>query len=135
MKSDTEIRDDVIEELRWDPEISQPDAVGVAVMDGAVTLTGHVQTYAEKLAAARAAERVYGGKAIANDVQVKLSGSPRDDSDVARVIAHVLENNVQIPQGSVQARVEGGWGSRSKVRSSTISSGVKRSGWSATSGG
>ena len=62
MKSDTEIRDDVINELRWDPQITDPDAIGVAVSDGAVTLTGHVATYTEKLAAARAAERVYGSR-------------------------------------------------------------------------
>jgi osmotically-inducible protein OsmY len=109
MKSDTEIRADVIDELQWDPQISDPEAIGVAVMDGAVTLTGHVPTYAEKLAAARAAERVYGVKAVANNLKVKLSGAPRDDSDLARAIAHVLDNNVQIPGGKVHARVEDGW--------------------------
>jgi osmotically-inducible protein OsmY len=109
MKSDTEIKDDVIEELRWDPQISDPDAVGVAVSDGAVTLTGTVPSYAEKLAAARAAERVYGVKAVANDLKVRLPGSPRDDSDVARAIAHVLQWNVQVPEGRVHARVENGW--------------------------
>jgi osmotically-inducible protein OsmY len=109
MKSDTEIRDDVIDELQWDPQISDPDAIGVAVVDGAVTLTGHASSYAEKLAAARAAERVYGVKAVANDLKVKLSGSPRDDSDIARAIAHILEWNVQIPEGRVRARVENGW--------------------------
>ena len=60
MKSDAEIRDDVINELHWDPQVTKPEAIGVAVKDGAVTLTGHVPSYAEKLAAARAAERVYG---------------------------------------------------------------------------
>ena len=80
----------------------------IAVMDGAVTLTGHVPSFAEKLAAARAAERVYGVKAVANDLKVKLAGSPRDDSDIARAIAHVLEWNVQIPEGQVRARVENG---------------------------
>jgi osmotically-inducible protein OsmY len=109
MKSDTEIRDDVIEELRWDPQITEPDAIGVAVTDGAVTLTGSVRTYAEKLAATRTAERVYGVKAVANELKVKLAGVPRDDSDIARAIAHVLENNVQVPEGKVHARVEGGW--------------------------
>ncbi len=53
MKNDAEIRDDVTEELRWDPQITDPDAIGVAVADGAVTLTGKVPSYAEKLAAAR----------------------------------------------------------------------------------
>ena len=74
-----------------------------------MTLTGTVPSYAEKLAAARAAERVYGVKAVANDLKVKLPGAPRDDSGIATAIAHVLENNVQIPEGRVHARVEDGW--------------------------
>jgi osmotically-inducible protein OsmY len=52
VKTDSEIRDDVIEELCWDPQLTDPDAIGVAVQDGAVTLTGTVPSYAEKLAAA-----------------------------------------------------------------------------------
>jgi osmotically-inducible protein OsmY len=109
MKTDEDIREDVIRELQWDAQISHPEAVGVAVKDGAVTLTGHTESYAEKLAAERAAERVYGVKAVANDLTVQLSGAPRDDSDIATAIAHVLDNNVQIPRGRVQARVEDGW--------------------------
>ena len=109
VKSDSEIRGDVINELQWDPQITDPDAIGVAVADGAVTLTGTVPSYAEKLVAARAAERVYGVKAVANDLKVKLPGAPRDDSGIATAIAHVLENNVQIPEGRVHARVEDGW--------------------------
>src|SRR5260221_581458 len=109
MKTDAEVKEDVIRELRWDPQLTEPDAIGVAVKDGAVTLTGHTSTYVEKLAAARATERVYGVKAVANDLEVRLSGAPRDDSDIATAIAHDLENNVQIPEGRVRARVEGGW--------------------------
>lgn len=109
MKSDSEIRDDVIEELRWEPRISDPDTIGVAARDGAVTLTGSVPSYAEKLAAVQAAERVYGVKAVANDLKVKLPGTPRDDADIATAIAHVLEWNVQIPEGKVHARVQDGW--------------------------
>ncbi len=109
MKTDAEIKDDVIQELRWDPQISEPDAIGVSVKDGAVTLTGRTSTYAERLAAARAAERVYGVKALANDLTVSLSGIPRDDSDIATAIAHVLDNNVQIPAGQVQAEVQACW--------------------------
>lgn len=109
MKSDDEIRDDVIRELRWDPQISDPEAIGVAVTDGAVALTGHTSTYAEKLAAERAARQVYGVKAVANDLRVRLSGSPRDDADIARAIAHILDWNVQIPTGRVQATVQNGW--------------------------
>jgi osmotically-inducible protein OsmY len=109
MKTDSEIRDDVINELRWDPQVTNPDAIGVAVTDGAVTVTGNVSTYAEKLATARAAERVYGVKAVANELQVKLPGAPQDDSDIARAIAHVLDWNVQVPEGRVHARVQNGW--------------------------
>ena len=109
MKTDSEIRNDVINELRWDSQIINPDAIGVAVTDGAVTLTGDVPTYAEKLAVARAAERVYGVKAVANELRVKLPGAPPDDSDIARAIAHVLEWNVQVPEGRVHARVQNGW--------------------------
>jgi osmotically-inducible protein OsmY len=109
MKSDAEIKEDVMRELQWDLQISDPGAIGVAVKDGAVTLTGHTPTYAEKLAAARAAERVYGVKAVANDINVELAGTPRDDSEIATAIAHVLDNNVQIPPGQVRARVQNGW--------------------------
>jgi osmotically-inducible protein OsmY len=109
MKSDAEIKEDVIRELQWDPQVRDPDAIGVAVKDGAVVLMGHAPTYAEKLAAARAAARVYGVKAVADDIEVRLSGEPMDDADIARAIAHALESNTQIPEGKVLARVQGGW--------------------------
>ena len=108
MKSDSEIREDVIRELQWDPQISDPDSIGIAVKDGAVTLTGHVSSYPEKLAAAKAAERVYGVKAVANDLEVRLPGLPRTDDDIARAIAHILEWNVSIPPDRVKARVQNG---------------------------
>jgi osmotically-inducible protein OsmY len=109
MKSDSEIREDVIRELQWDPQVPDPEAIGVAVTDGAVTLTGNVPTYGRKLAAVRAASRVYGVKAVADELRVKLDTDPRDDSDIARAIAHVLEWNTQIPEGQVHARVQAGW--------------------------
>ena len=79
METDAQLKDDVIEELRWDPQISDADAIGVGVKDGAVILSGHVPSYAEKLAAAQAAERVNGVRAVANDLKVELPGAPRDD--------------------------------------------------------
>jgi osmotically-inducible protein OsmY len=72
-------------------------------------LTGGVSTYAQKLAAVRAASRVYGVKAVADEMKVKLAGTPRDDSDIAQAIAHVLEWNTQIPEGKVHAQVRAGW--------------------------
>src|SRR6476620_9961912 len=109
MKSDSQIREEVIQELRWDPQVTDPDAIGVAVKDGAVTLTGAVSTYAQKFAAVRAASRVYGVKAVADELTVKPTGEPRDDSDIARAIAHILDNNTQIPEGKVHAQVRAGW--------------------------
>jgi osmotically-inducible protein OsmY len=99
----------VLRELQWDPQLPEPEAIGVAVKDGAVTLTGHTSTYAAKLAAVHAASRIYGVKAVADELVVRLPGDPRDDSDIAQAIAHVLEWNTQIPTGKVQARVHSGW--------------------------
>ena len=109
MKTDAQLKDDVLEELRWSPQISDAGAIGVGVKDGAVILSGHVPSYAEKMAAARAAERVNGVKAVGNDLNVALPGAPRDDADITKAIAHVLEWNVNVPEGQVQARVEHGW--------------------------
>jgi osmotically-inducible protein OsmY len=109
VKSDAEIREDVTGELHWDPQVPDPEAIGVAVKDGAVTLTGAVPTYAEGLAAVRAASRAHGAKAVADELRVRLAGEPRDDSGIARAIAHVLEWNTQIPEGRAQARVQAGW--------------------------
>jgi osmotically-inducible protein OsmY len=109
MRADADIRQDVIRELQWDPQVSDPDAISVAVQDGAVTVGGHAPTYAEKLTAVRAAERVCGVRAVADEIKVRVAGQPRDDSDIARAIAHVLEWNTQIPEGKVRAQVRGGW--------------------------
>jgi osmotically-inducible protein OsmY len=91
-----------------DVQVPDPDAIGVAVTDGAVTLTGHTSTYAQKQAVAQAAERVNGVKAIADELTVHLHGA-RDDEDIARAIAHVLTSNVHIPQGKVHAQVKNRW--------------------------
>jgi osmotically-inducible protein OsmY len=109
MKTDAQLKDDVIEELRWDPQISDAEVIGVGVKDGAVILSGQARSYAEKMAAARAAERVNGVKAVANDLNVALPGAPRDDADITKAIAHVLEWNVQVPEDRVHATVEHGW--------------------------
>lgn len=109
MKPDAELREDVILELTWDPQVTDPDAIAVAVKDGAVTLAGRVPAYAENLAAVRAAGRVAGVRAVADQLRVQLSGKPLDDSDIARAIAHALDWNTQVPQGKVRATVQAGW--------------------------
>ena len=72
MKTDSEIQKDVIEELKWVPLLNSTE-IGVAVKDGIVTLTGLVDTYAKKAGAENAARKVSGVKAVAEDIQLKVS--------------------------------------------------------------
>lgn len=108
MKPDAELREDVIRELAWDPQVTDPDAIAVAVKDGAVTLAGRVPAYADGLAAVRAATRVQGIRAVADELRLRLAAQPRDDSDIAQAISHVLEWNAQLPEGQVRATVQAG---------------------------
>ena len=93
--TDERIRDAVLHQLDWEPEFDA-SAVGVAVEDGVATLTGTVDSYAEKLAIERAAKRVYGVRGVANDLQVKLTDE-RNDSDIAHDCVTALRNRVSVP--------------------------------------
>ena len=107
MRSDSQIRDDVIDQLRWEPTVTSTD-IGVTVKDGVATLTGRVPYYAEKLAAERAAQRVAGVKAVAEEIQVELLGShERDDTDIAGAAVDALAWHVWVPS-TVKATVEKG---------------------------
>lgn len=75
MKSDSQIREEVIQELRRGPRVTDPGAIGVGVKDGAVTLAGAVSTYARKLATVRAASWVYGVKAVAENAATAVAAS------------------------------------------------------------
>ncbi len=72
MKTDSELQHDVLDELKWEPSMDAAH-IGVSAKDGVVTLSGHVSSYAEKFAAERAAKRVQGVLAVANELEVKLS--------------------------------------------------------------
>ena len=80
--TDIRIRDAVMRQLEWDPRV-EASAVGVTATHGTVTLTGFIDTYAGKLAAERAAKRVHGVRAVANDIDVRLK-LERTDADIAR---------------------------------------------------
>ena len=82
-------------ELKWDPRVTSDD-MGVAVKDGVVTLTGFVPSYWEKDAAEKAAKRVYGVKAVANDLEVKLLSS-RTEPEIARDIVSRVAESRQYP--------------------------------------
>lgn len=102
---DVRVRDAVTRQLEWDPQVDV-SAVGVAAKDGTVTLTGYVDTYPGKLAAERAAKRVTGVRAVANDIEVRLK-LDRTDPDIAADTAKALELHSTIPEG-VQAVVHNG---------------------------
>jgi osmotically-inducible protein OsmY len=109
MKTDAQLRAGVQAELAWDPAVNAAD-VGVIVDHGVVTLTGHLRSYAEKLAAERAALRVSGVKALAIETSVKLAaGLERTDADLAQAVERALEWNVQVPRGAIKPMLEGGW--------------------------
>ncbi|KUM04987.1 BON domain-containing protein [Chromobacterium subtsugae] len=109
MKNDMQLQQDVIAELNWDPSINATH-VGVSASDGAVTLTGHVSSYAEKWAAERAALRVAGVKALAIEMDVQLPNADRrDDADISRSVANLLQQMAEIPKEGLQVMVEKGW--------------------------
>jgi osmotically-inducible protein OsmY len=109
MRTNQQLQLDVIDELSWEPSVEASD-IGVVTKDGVVTLTGHVRTYAEKVAAEKAAERVEGVHAVANEVEVRIpSSSRRDDADIARAALDTLKWNVSIPDDRIKLVVQDGW--------------------------
>ena len=103
--TDISMKDAVMRQLDWDPEVDST-AVGVTAKDGAVTLTGYIGTYIGKLAAERAAKRVRGVRAVANDIEVRLR-LERVDPDIAADIVRALDLYSRIPV-TVQATVHHG---------------------------
>ena len=109
MKTDAQLKRDVTAELEWEPSINASH-VGVAVNDGVVTLTGHLDTYAEKYAIERAVQRVAGVKAIAVELDVKLDpGHKRSDSEIAAAAETALKWHSLVPAERIQVKVEKGW--------------------------
>jgi osmotically-inducible protein OsmY len=108
MKTDAELKRDVMDELSWEPGVNA-EAVGVAVKDGVVTLSGSVDNYMAKIRAERAVERVMGVKALAQEIKVKLPGDfERTDEDIASAAANALEWNMSVPDDRVKVKVQNG---------------------------
>jgi osmotically-inducible protein OsmY len=109
MRTDTLIQKDVIDELRWDPSVTEKE-IGVAVKDGVVTLSGFVPNFAERYEAELAAERVLGVKAVATELEVKLpESSVRSDTDIAHKAVDALEWDVTVPRERIKLRVQDSW--------------------------
>lgn len=108
VRTDAAFREAVISELKWDPKITTPDDIAVAVKDGVVTLSGFVRSYWEKDAAEKAAKRVYGVKAVANDIEVKPAWT-RTDTEIAREAVQELQSHVSLPADRIKVTVRNGW--------------------------
>jgi osmotically-inducible protein OsmY len=96
-------------ELGWEPSVTATQ-IGVEARDGIVTLAGHVDSYAEKWRAERAAQRVTGVRGLAVELAVKLPGpSKRSDADIAGSAKNVLEWTTSLPRDAVKVQCENGW--------------------------
>ena len=108
MKTDAELQQDVMNELQWEPSIEAAEIV-VSVRDGVVTLSGYVDSYVKRWASEKVAARVFGVRAVAEEIQVRLPGSlKRSDEDIAGMVANVLEWNVLVPHDRVKVMVQDG---------------------------
>lgn len=108
-RADSEIQQDVLRELKWDPRVSETE-VGVQVSDGVVTLTGVVSSYGKRLAAAEAAHRVLGVLDVANDLEVKIPGTgKKTDAELAESVRNSLKWDVFVPDEKIRTTVSKGW--------------------------
>lgn len=109
MKTDLQLKDDVLSELAWDPAV-HAQAIDVAVKDGMVALSGHLGTFAEKRAVEKAVRRVTGVRGIAVDLDVQLAPEHRrTDSDIARAALAALRWHAWVPHERLHVQVEDGW--------------------------
>ena len=107
--TDKVLRQTILDELDFQPSVDATN-IGVTVDNGVVTLTGHVASYAEKVAAERAVERIKGVRAIAEKIEVRYPGHKQTaDDEIADRALSILGWNVQVPKDSVKVKVEKGW--------------------------
>lgn len=109
MSDDKHLKQAVLDELTWEPSVNAAH-IGVTARDGIVTLTGSVETYAEKHHAETAALRVKDVKAVAEEIEVKLPfGVKHDDADIAAAVVERLAWTVSVPKNAVKVAVTKGW--------------------------
>ncbi|TYC10574.1 BON domain-containing protein [Bizionia gelidisalsuginis] len=109
MRTDLSIKEDVLDELQWQPHIDETQ-IGVVVKDGIVTLSGTVDSYVKKREAEKAAKSVVGVKAVAEDIEVQYGNSfKKSDTEIATAAVNALKWNISVPQNKVEVKVEDGW--------------------------
>jgi osmotically-inducible protein OsmY len=109
MRSDSDIKRDVEDELRWDPDIDATD-IAVSVNNGVVTLAGFVRSYMQKYQAEQDAKRVAGVLAVVNDLEVRLPNvDERPDPDIARDAVERIKSELPYVWDGIRAIVRNGW--------------------------
>jgi osmotically-inducible protein OsmY len=109
VRTDSDIKHDVENELKWDPDIDSSD-IGVAVKNGVVTLSGFVRSYTQKYEAEKATKRVKGVLGIANDIEVRLpSGNEKTDPELARMAVEAIKNELPYSHENIKVVVKSGW--------------------------
>jgi osmotically-inducible protein OsmY len=107
--NDKQLRQNIIDELEFEPSVDSQD-IGVAVSDGVVTLSGHVSSYAEKIAAQHAVQRIKGVRAIAQEIEVRYPGEKKTaDDEIAKRALTILKWDAVIPGDAVKVTVQKGW--------------------------
>ena len=106
-KSDSQLREEVLKELQWDTRVAWPE-VAVSILDGVVTLTGNVPTYAKKVAAQEAAHRIAGVTDVANDIEVRVARGHLDP-EIAHAVRNALEWDLHVPDEDIRSTVADGW--------------------------
>lgn len=108
MKTDLEIQQDVMNELKWQPFLKSAN-IGVAVKNGIVTLSGNVDNYSQKIEAEKAARKLTGVKAIAEDIQIGVSPAlEKSDADIAASVMNALKWHAAVPEDRIKVKVENG---------------------------
>jgi len=109
MKTNSELQHDVLEELKYEPSVD-PAEISVTARDGIVTLSGMVKTHSEKWSAVRAAQRILGVKAVADEIEVELPFVfRRTDEEIAQAVLDALRWDVIVPDQRIQVKVSDGW--------------------------
>ncbi len=94
---DRDVQRAVSQELQWTPGLDDA-AIGVAVKDGAVALSGEVNSYSERLAVKHAALRVRGVSTVVDDIVVRPThGTQITDIELAREVDHALHATANVP--------------------------------------
>ena len=109
MKTDSQLQQDVMDELQWEPRVDHAN-IGVAATDGVITLSGFASSYAEKIAAEKAARRIKGVRGLAEEIEVRLPSQAKTaDPEIAKRIADIFDWSAMIPNNKIAVKVEHGW--------------------------